>query len=151
MERCMWPVTRAGGTSVLWTSEDNGQTWRDPGSRSAGRHTTYCLLKDGGILGMGGKNTDIDGFMPSVVSRDGGKTWEKSKTVFPALGGNQRPSLLRLQSGRLFFAGDFQHLEGKHPAGVTNWGSYVALSEDDGQTWHIKPLVGTQPHEVKGP
>jgi hypothetical protein len=140
----------AGGTSVLWTSADDGRTWRDPGSRSAGRHTTYCLLKDGGILGMGGKNTDIDGFMPAVVSRDGGQTWEKSKTVFPALGGNQRPSVLRLQSGRLFFAGDFQHLEGKRPAGGTNWGSYVALSEDDGQTWHIKKLVGTQPHEVKG-
>lgn len=139
-----------GGTSVLWTSSDNGQTWRDPGSRSAGRHTTYCLLKDGSILGMGGKNTDIEGFMPSVLSHDGGKTWEKSKTVFPALRNNQRPSLLRLQSGRLFFAGDFQDIQGNHPAGVTNKGSYVALSEDDGQTWHIKPLVGTQPHEVKG-
>jgi hypothetical protein len=70
--------------------------------------------------------------------------------VFPALRNNQRPSLLRLQSGRLFFAGDFQDIQGKRPAGVTNRGSYVALSEDDGRTWHIKPLVGTQPHEVKG-
>lgn len=140
----------AGGTSVLWTSADDGRTWQDPGSRSAGRHTTYCLLKDGGILGMGGKNTHIDGFMPAVVSHDGGRTWETGKTVFPALGGNQRPSVLRLQSGRLFFAGDFQNLQGEHPQGVTDRGSYVALSEDDGRTWHIRPLVGTQPHEVKG-
>jgi formylglycine-generating enzyme required for sulfatase activity len=139
----------AGGTSVLWTSTDDGRTWRDPGSRSAGRHTTYCLLKDGGILGLGGKNTDIEGFMPVVVSRDGGKTWEKSRSVFPAQANNQRPSLLRLQSGRLFFAGDFQDIQGKRPAGVTHWGSYVALSEDEGQTWHIKKLAGTQPHENK--
>jgi len=95
----------AGGTSVLWASHDNGKTWYDTQGRSAGRHTTYVLLKDGSILGMGGKNTDIDGFMPKAISRDGGKTWKKDKTQFCALGSNQRPSILRLQSGRLFFAG----------------------------------------------
>jgi hypothetical protein len=136
-----------GSTSVLWEGEDDGRSWRDPGGRSAGRHTTDCLLKDGAILGMGGKNSDIEGFMPAVVSRDGGKTWERSKTVFPALATNQRPSLLRLQSGRLFFAGDFQDIRGRQPAGITQRGSYVALSEDDGKTWHIKKLIGTQPHE----
>ena len=140
----------AGGTSVLWTSPDDGRTWRDPGSRSAGRHTTYCPLPDGSILGLGGKNTDIDGFMPAVVSRDGGRTWETSKSVFPALGANQRPSLLRLQSGRLFFAGDFQNIKGERPRGVTRSGSYVALSEDEGRNGHLKRLVGTQPHEAKG-
>jgi hypothetical protein len=136
-----------GSTSVLWASDDDGKTWRDTGGRSAGRHTTYCLLKDGSILGMGGKNSNIEGFMPAVVSQDGGKTWTKSKTVFPALASNQRPSLLRLQSGRLFFAGDFQDLKGEQPAGVTQRGSYVALSDDDGGTWRIKRLTGTQPHE----
>lgn len=137
----------AGPSSVLWASDDNGGTWRDTGGRSAGRHTTYCLLKDGSILGMGGKNSDIAGFMPAVVSPDGGRTWENRKTVFPAQANNQRPSLLRLQSGRLFFAGDFQNLKGEQPAGVTGRGSYVALSEDEGQTWHLKKLIGTQPHE----
>jgi formylglycine-generating enzyme required for sulfatase activity len=136
-----------GATSVLWASDDNGQTWRDPGGRSAGRHTTYCLLKDGGILGMGGKNSNIEGFMPAVISHDGGKTWEKKKTGFPALANNQRPSVLRLQSGRLFFAGDFQNLKGEQPAGVTQHGSYVALSDDEGQTWRIKKMIGTQKHE----
>ena len=136
-----------GATSVLWSSDDNGQTWHDPGSRSAGRHTTYCLLKDGGILGMGGKNSNIEGFMPAVVSHDGGKTWEKKKTIFPALGSNQRPSVLRLQSGRLFFAGDYQDIKGLQPTGVSQRGCYAALSDDDGQTWHLKKLQGTQPHE----
>ncbi len=137
----------AGATSVLWASRDNGKTWFDTGGRSAGRHTTYALLKDGSILGMGGKNSDIEGYMPKVVSKDGGKTWEKSKTPFAALGANQRPSLLRLASGRLFFAGDFQDFNGKQPAGIRQRGSYVALSEDDGQNWAIKPLLGAQPHE----
>jgi hypothetical protein len=136
-----------GSQSVLWASRDDGRTWRDSGGRSAGRHTTYCLLKDGSILGMGGKNSHLDGFMPGVVSRDGGTTWETFKTEFPALASNQRPTLLRLRSGRLFFAGDFQDINGKQPPGVTRLGSYVALSEDDGKTWHTRKLVGTQAHE----
>jgi len=136
-----------GGRSVLWASRDNGKTWYDTGGRSFGRHTTYVLLKDGAILGMGGKNTDIDGFMPKSISYDGGKTWKYSKTPFAALGSNQRPQVLRLQSGRLFFAGDFQNPKGKSPEGITQRGCYVALSEDEGKTWHIKKLVGTQRHE----
>lgn len=136
-----------GATSVLWASDDDGKTWRDTGGTSAGRHTTYALLKDGAILGMGGKNSDIDGFMPKAVSRDGGRIWEKSKTPFAAQSSNQRPSLLRLSSGRLFFAGDFQDREGRQPQGISEKGSYVALSEDEGETWIIKPLLGAQPHE----
>ncbi|MBM3880537.1 MAG: hypothetical protein FJ387_12610 [Verrucomicrobia bacterium] len=137
----------AGATSVLWASRDDGKTWYDTGGRSAGRHTTYALLMDGSILGMGGKNSEIEGYMPKAVSKDGGKSWEKSKTPFAALSANQRPSLLRLASGRLFFAGDFQDFHGRQPDGIRQRGSYVALSEDEGQTWTIKPLLGAQPHE----
>ncbi|OXU15172.1 Serine/threonine-protein kinase pkn1 [Sedimentisphaera salicampi] len=138
----------SGGRSVLWASSDKGKTWYDTGGRSAGRHTTYALLSDGEtILGMGGKNTDIDGYMPKAVSSDGGKTWEVSKTPFAAQGTNQRPSVLRLESGRLFFAGDYQHFDGHKPDGIKEDGSYVALSEDDGESWIIKPLVGDQQHE----
>jgi hypothetical protein len=137
----------AGATSVLWASRDDGKTWCDTGGRSAGRHTTYALLKGGSILGMGGKNSDINGYMPKAVSRDGGKTWQRSQTPFAAQGANQRPSLLRLASGRLFFAGDFQDINGKQPDGIRQRGSYVALSGDEGETWSIKPLPGAQPHE----
>lgn len=133
--------------SVLWVTKDDGKTWQDTGGRSAGRHTTFALLKDGAILGMGGKTTDIDGYMPKAISRDGGKTWAVSKTPFSALGVNQRPSVLRLQSGRLLFAGDFQKRGNIAPEGVTNRGCYVAISEDEGVTWRMKKLPGTQPHE----
>jgi hypothetical protein len=138
----------SGGRSVLWASYDREKTWHDTGGRSGGRHTTFAMLGDGRtILGMGGKNTDIDGFMPRSISRDGGRSWDISKTPFPAQGGNQRPSIVRLKSGRLFFAGDFQHISGKSPEGIRYGGSYAALSEDDGENWKIKPLPGAQRHE----
>jgi formylglycine-generating enzyme required for sulfatase activity len=143
------PSDAIGGASFLWASRDNGHTWRDTGGRTGGRHTSFALLKDGSILGMGGKNTDIDGYMPKSVSSDWGKTWKVSKTPFAALGSNQRPTLVRLASGRLFFAGDYQHFNGKRPQGMTGRGCYVALSEDEGQTWIVKTLPGTLPHETK--
>ncbi|MGH8017423.1 MAG: SUMF1/EgtB/PvdO family nonheme iron enzyme [Opitutaceae bacterium] len=136
-----------GPESVLWQSPDNGVTWRDPIGRTGGRHTAFATLRDGRILGMGGKSSDIDGFMPKSISSDGGKTWEISKTPFPALGSNQRPTLVRLASGRLFFAGDLQSEKGAQPAGITERGSCVALSEDEGETWTMRKLPGTQPHE----
>lgn len=141
------PSDGVDATSVLWASADNGQTWYDTQGRSAGRHTTYTLLKDGRILGVGGKNSDIDGFMPQAISADGGKTWKVSKTLFASLATNQRPSILRLASGRLFFAGDFQDKKGNFPPAIQQRGSYVALSDNDGATWHIKKLADALPHE----
>jgi hypothetical protein len=136
-----------GPESVLWVSKNNGKTWIDTGGRSGGRHTSFILLNDEGILGMGGKSSDIEGFMPQSISRDGGKTWTISKTVFPALGSNQRPTIIRLQSGRLFFAGDLQHRTGAQPSGYKKRGSYVAISDDEGKNWHSKILSGAQEHE----
>jgi formylglycine-generating enzyme required for sulfatase activity len=134
-------------SSLLWATKDNGKTWYDTGGRSAGRHTSYCLLKDGRILGMGGKNSNIGGYMPKVISADGGRTWAKSKTPFAAQSSNQRPSLLRLASGRLLFAGDFQNREGEKPPGISQSGSYVALSEDEGESWRVKRIPMAQSHE----
>jgi formylglycine-generating enzyme required for sulfatase activity len=142
------PSDGVGGESMLWSSADDGKTWFDTGGRTAGRHTVFAPLKDGGILGIGGKNTDIDGYMPQAISRDGGKTWTVSKTRFPALGSNQRPSLLRLASGRLFFASDWQERRGKKPAGITERGAFVALSDDEGKTWKTKTLPNALPHEM---
>lgn len=136
-----------GATSLLFASRDNGKTWYDTGGRSGGRHTTFELLKNGTILGLGGKHSDINGFMPKSISHDQGKTWEISPTLFPCLGTNQRPTLIRLASGRLFFASDFQRIDGFQPEGITERGSFVALSDDEGTTWRIKKLPGGQEHE----
>jgi hypothetical protein len=141
------PTDGIGGTSVLWASSDNGRTWRDTGGRTTGRHTTFQLLRDGSILGMGGKKANIDGYMPKSISSDGGATWRVEKTPFSELTTNQRPCMIRLASGRLFMAGDFQHKLGIHPPDIRRRDSYVALSEDEGETWLIKKLAGTVPHE----
>src|SRR5439155_19647234 len=83
------PSDEKGPRSLLWASDDDGKTWRDTLGRTNGRHTSFALLKDGRILGMGGKNTNIDGYMPKSVSSDGGKTYVVSKTPLPALGNVQ--------------------------------------------------------------
>ena len=136
-----------GAHSELWISHNNGKTWIDTRGRTGGRHTSFVLLNDERILGMGGKSSDIDGYMPKSISSDKGKTWQISKTPFASLGSNQRPVIIRLKSGRLFMAGDFQDINGNQPKGIKQHGSYVALSDDDGLTWHIKKLAGIQGHE----
>ena len=141
------PSDAIGGESMLWASKDGGKTWSDTGGRTAGRHTTFVVRKDGSLLGIGGKNTNIDGYMPQAISHDGGRTWQVSRTSFPALGSNQRPVVLRLASGRLFFASDWQDRKGAKPAGISASGAFVALSDDEGTTWKMKTLPGTLPHE----
>ncbi|HXK04534.1 MAG TPA: SUMF1/EgtB/PvdO family nonheme iron enzyme [Verrucomicrobiae bacterium] len=131
-------VDAKGGTSVLFASKDNGKSWFDTGGRTAGRHTTLVLGKDGSLIGYGGKNTNIDGFMPKSISADGGKTYVNSKTAFGPLNSGQRPSILRLSSRRLFFVADiYVSKPGPHKPGAV-----VALSDDDGATWTQRDLPG---------
>jgi hypothetical protein len=74
-----------------------------------------------------------------ATSSDGGRTWVKSKTPFDELLSGERPSVIRLASGRLFFVADANPMHQKH---IHKDGAYVALSEDDGKTWVMKPLPG---------
>lgn len=132
-----------GSQSMLWCTPDGGLTWHDTLGRTAGRHTSFVFRRDGSILGMGGKNSGIDDFMPRSISRDGGRTYTFSKSPFSQLNSGQRPCIIRLASGRLFMAGDYQPSKKTHkPASIKESGAYVALSDDDGDTWHIKRLPG---------
>ena len=142
----MYVASDAGGT-LLWVSRDDGATWQDTGGRTGARHTTFALLGDGRILGLGGKSAAIDGTNPRSVSDDGGKTWQISASVFAPNGSNQRPSLIRLASGRLLFAADFQDKWGNAPAWNQRRGAHLAYSDDDGETWVVKRLPGAQGHE----
>jgi len=133
------PVDGSGRNSVLFASRDNGAHWRDTGGRTGGRHTSLVLGHDGSLLGFGGKNTDIDGFMPLSTSRDGGKSYQLSKLPFSTLNSGQRPSVIRLRNGHLFFVGDTysskQRTEKKNTA-------IAAVSQDEGKTWHLRQLEG---------
>jgi formylglycine-generating enzyme required for sulfatase activity len=126
-----------GSISAVWATHDEGKIWYDTGGRTAGRHTTIVIARDGDILGFGGKNSAIDGRMPLATSADGGKTWMKSKTPFDPLASGERPSVIRLASGRLFFVADYNPNHQKH---IHKDGAYVALSDDDGKTWKQKRM-----------
>jgi formylglycine-generating enzyme required for sulfatase activity len=126
-----------GSVSAVWATKDEGRTWYDTGGRTAGRHTTLVLARDGKLLGFGGKNSEIAGKMPLATSPDGGRTWTKSATPFDELLSGERPSVIRLASGRLFFVTDRNPTKQKH---IHKDGAIVALSDDDGKTWTTKPL-----------
>jgi formylglycine-generating enzyme required for sulfatase activity len=135
------PVDGDGNDTGLFATSNGGKTWRDTGGRSAGRHTTYVLGKDGSFIGFGGKNSNIDGKMPKSISHDKGKTYVNTATEFMPLAGGQRPSVIRLQSGRLFFVADT--LSSRVPGGRT--ASLMAISDDDGLTWKRRdfPIAST--------
>jgi hypothetical protein len=137
--------------SFLWRSVDNGIHWHDMGGRTSARHSTIVALDENGhLLSIGGKNSNIEGWSPMNTSSDWGATWSAgAKSPFPALAGNQRPSLIRLANGHLCFVSDsYQRKKNVAPDG---WkygeGCIVAISSDNGKNWHIKRLPVELPHE----
>ncbi len=137
--------------SFLWRSTDNGVHWHDMGGRTDGRHSVILPLDDKGtLLSIGGKNTGIDGYSPENLSTNWGATWSASKpSPFPALASNQRPSLIRLANGHLCLVTDsYRRRSEKSPEGwKLGEGCIVAISKDNGGTWHFKRLPVELPHE----
>lgn len=138
--------------SFLWRSADNGVHWEAMEGRTGGRHSTIVPLKDGKtLLSIGGKNTGINGFSPENYSTNWGATWsEPVQSAFPALGGNQRPCLIRLANGDLCVVTDSYHRKKENsPDGWTlGEGCFIAISKDNGTNWHFKKLPVTLPHEA---
>ena len=135
--------------SFLWRSAD-GIHWHDQGGRTGARHSTIVPLDDqGDLLSFGGKNCAVNGWSPENISTNYGRTWSESKaSPFPPLGGNQRPSLIRLANGHLFYASDsYIKKSGKSPDGwKLGQGAFVAISTNNGASWHFKKLPVTLPH-----
>ena len=134
-----------GAHSFLWRSQDDGIHWHDMGGRTGGRHSTILPLDDqGNLLSIGGKNADVNGWSPLNRSSNWGLSWsESTASPFPPLGSVQRPSMIRLASGHLLFVSDsYMHKKKIAPPQGWKYGDncFVAVSKDNGTTWHIKPL-----------
>jgi len=142
-------IDGSGSQSILWESTDNGVTWRDTGGRTAGRHSTIVPINNmTRLLALGGKKSDIDGYMPQVTSDNWGRNWgDKRRTPFSYLGSNQRPCVTRMQNGKLAFCTDAQRRGGDRPDLNYPRGCIVAISDNEGDSWHIKNLPVTLPHE----
>jgi len=149
-------VTGGSGGSAVLVSRDDGQTWSDPGEGRpapdfsagatgawiAGIHAGFVQLTDGRLLAFG-RGNDIDGRMPMSVSGDLGENWTYSASLFPPVGGGQRPVVLRLREGPILFCSFGREVRFVDAAGNEQVGSglFATLSTDEGQSWEIKRLV----------
>ncbi len=143
----------SGAHSFLWHSTDEGVHWHQMAGRTGGRHSTIVPLDDrGNLLSIGGKNASVNGWSPENFSTNWGASWSQStESPFPPLSSGQRPSMIRLADGNLFFVSDAYLFKANRPppAGWTNGdGCFVAVSTNNGISWRIKTLpVQLPPHE----
>jgi hypothetical protein len=142
-------------TSFLWRSRDDGIHWRQMAGRTGGRHSAIVPLDDkGDLLSIGGKNASIDGWSPENFSTNWGAIWSKSKpSPFPPLGSGQRPSLIRLADGNLFFVSDaYLHKANRPPPAGWKFGNgcFVAISTNNGGSWRVKSLPVQLPNHERG-
>ncbi len=131
--------------SFLWRSTDDGTHWQQMNGRTGGRHSSIVPLDNqGDFLSIGGKNASVNGWSPENFSTNWGASWSKSvESPFPPLGSAQRPSMIRLADGNLFFVSD-TWLQKKDQAPPKGWnygdGCFVAISTNNGASWHVKQL-----------
>ncbi len=142
-------------TSFLWRSTDDGVHWQEMAGRTGGRHSVIVPLDDkGDLLSIGGKNSSVNGWSPENFSTNWGASWSKSvASPFPPLGSGQRPSLIQLADGNLFFVSDaFLNKADKLPPDGWKFGNgcFVAISTNHGAFWHIKPLPVQLPNHARG-
>lgn len=141
-------------TSFLWHSAD-GIHWQQSAGRTGGRHSVIVPLDDhGDLLSIGGKNASVQGWSPQNTSTNWGATWSASvASPFPPLGSAQRPSLIKLADGNLFFASDaYLNKIMRDPPDGWQHGNrcFVALSTNQGVSWHVKPLPVQLPNHQRG-
>jgi len=130
------------GGSALAISEDDGQTWFDPGGSIRGTHAGVVQLTDGRLMAFG-RHGAIDGKMPISLSPDMGKTWTYQPSPFQPIHSGRRVAVMRLKEGPLFIASFC------HEMMITDvwWqqrpitGLFAAVSTDDGKTWPHRRLV----------
>jgi len=144
-----------GAHSFLWRSADDGVHWRQMDGRTGGRHSVIVPLDGrGDLLAIGGKNASVNGWSPENTSTNFGASWSTSTaSPFPPLGSAQRPSLIKLADGNLFFVSDaYLHKLMRPPPDGWKYGNgaFVALSTNNGASWRIKTLPVQLPNHERG-
>ena len=135
--------------SALWISRDEGQTWFDPGGTMAGIHAGVTQLSDGRLFAIG-RGADVGGMSPMSISSDMGKTWTVSASPFPPISGGQRPVLMRLKEGALFYASFARDPFNPQPATREERNQtrlFAAVSFDDGKTWPVRRVITAGPED----
>jgi len=129
-------VTGGSGGTAIYLSSDNGRTWTDARGTIAGIHACVVQLEDGRLMAFG-RGDNINNRMPMSISDDMGRSWKRSASIFPPVGGGQRPVMLRLKEGPLFFASFCHKMMIKDISGNQRpvSGLFGAVSFDDGRTW----------------
>jgi sulfatase modifying factor 1 len=144
------------GASVNFSS-DGGETWFVRGlDGPPGVHVGSVQLSDGRIMAFSRDNGAKFGTLPMSLSNDKGLTWSFSPSDFPPVSTVQRLVLLRLdyssptidpeKHGRIpilliGFASKGMAAKDAEGKDATIYGSYAALSWDDGQTWPVKRVL----------
>ena len=145
------------GSTVNW-SDDGGENWmvRTAVAGPPGIHVASEELMDGRILAFTRDKGATHGTMPISVSSDQGRTWTSRGSEFPWLTFVQRPVLLRLEysdpkldpEGRsrqplLLVSIAREGIEARDASGkvTTIYGTFAALSWDEGETWPIKRVL----------
>jgi hypothetical protein len=142
-------------SSFLWRSADEGIHWQQMEGRTGARHSVIMPLDDkGNLLSIGGKNASTNGWSPQNTSTNWGASWSASTpSPFPPLGTAQRPSLIRLADGNLFFVSDaYLNKANRPPPEGWKYGNdcFLAISKDNGASWHIKTLPVQLPNHSRG-
>jgi hypothetical protein len=128
--------------SFLWKSTDEGLNWTDRGGRTHSRHSTIVPINSpSGALSISGKEGNTVEF-----SGNWGGSWSNwpHQHGWHDLGSNQRPDSCRLDNGHIAYVQD--SADARH--GDSGPNPFVAISTDEGQTWHTKILPVARRHQM---
>lgn len=130
-------------TSMMYVSGDGGATFQPQPGRIAGIHAPIVQLGDGHLLAFGRYKNGDPRPMPRSESADMGETWTVTDSTFDPIFGGQRPAMIRLREGPLFFASFARRLMVMDAAGTERAvsGLFGALSYDEGASWPVRRLI----------
>ena len=147
-------VKKAGHGAFVRTSDDYGLTWSSPIRVPLTAPHGPSVCKDGTLIYMG-KEMAVDYLAPNDIvvytSRDAGKTWEYTGTVYPGADitneNMHEPHVIELEDGRLLGAIRV-HGRNEDPSNTV----YYTFSEDKGKTWSTPKCMGVDglpPHLMR--